>query len=90
MVTLSRACSLLCWRNTRSRSHSSISSRWVWTGCNGTLNPCVNKWRMAKDELTDVPAAVVIYEAFVEGKLEAPKHLARTFLPIAHCFNRSA
>ena len=29
-------------------------------------------------ELTDVTAKVVIYEAFVEGKLEAPKHLART------------
>jgi len=29
-------------------------------------------------ELSDVTAKVVIYEAFVEGKLEAPKHLART------------
>ncbi len=29
-------------------------------------------------ELTDVTAKVVIYEAFVEGKLEAPKHLAKT------------
>jgi hypothetical protein len=28
--------------------------------------------------LTDVTAKVVIYEAFVEGKPEAPKHLART------------
>jgi hypothetical protein len=31
-----------------------------------------------KFELTDVTAKVVIYEAFMEGKLEAPKHLART------------
>ena len=31
-----------------------------------------------RSELTDVTAKVVIYEAFVEGKLEAPKHLART------------
>ena len=31
-----------------------------------------------QSELTDVTAKVVIYEAFVEGKLEAPKHLART------------
>ena len=31
-----------------------------------------------RSELTDVTARVVIYEAFVEGKLEAPKHLART------------
>ena len=30
-----------------------------------------------RSELTDVAAKVVIYEAFVEGKLEAPKHLAR-------------
>jgi hypothetical protein len=28
-------------------------------------------------ELTDVTAKVAIYEAFVEGRLEAPKHLAR-------------
>ena len=31
-----------------------------------------------KSELTDVTAKVVICEAFVEGRLEAPKHLART------------
>jgi hypothetical protein len=36
----------------------------------------VELWQ--KSELTDVTAKVVIYEAFVEGKLEAPKHLART------------
>ncbi len=36
----------------------------------------VEAWRQF--ELTDVTAKVVIYEAFVEGKLEAPKHLART------------
>jgi len=36
----------------------------------------VETWQ--RSELTDVTAKVVIYEAFVEGKLEAPKHLART------------
>ncbi len=36
----------------------------------------VEAWQ--RFELTDVTAKVVIYEAFVEGKLEAPKHLART------------
>jgi hypothetical protein len=30
-----------------------------------------------RSELTDVTAKVVIYEAFVEGRLDAPKHLAR-------------
>ena len=30
-----------------------------------------------RSELTDVTAKVVIHEAFVEGRLEAPKHLAR-------------
>ena len=30
-----------------------------------------------RSELTDVTDKVIIYEAFVEGKLEAPKHLAR-------------
>ena len=28
-------------------------------------------------ELTDVTAKLVIYEAFIEVRLEAPKHLAR-------------
>ena len=32
----------------------------------------VEAWQ--RSELTDVTAKVVIYEAFVEGKLEAPKH----------------
>jgi len=36
----------------------------------------VEAWQRC--ELTDVTAKVVIFEAFVEGKLEAPKHLART------------
>jgi hypothetical protein len=36
----------------------------------------VETWQ--RSELTDVTAKVVIYEAFVEGKLEAPKHLAHT------------
>jgi len=31
-----------------------------------------------RSELMDVTAKVVIYEALVEGRLEAPKHLART------------
>ena len=31
-----------------------------------------------RSESTDATAKVVIYEVFVEGKLEAPKHLART------------
>jgi hypothetical protein len=35
----------------------------------------VEAWQ--RSELTDVTAKVAIYEAFVEGKLEAPKHLAR-------------
>ena len=35
----------------------------------------VEAWQ--KSQLTDVTAKVVIYEASVEGKLEAPKHLAR-------------
>ena len=35
----------------------------------------VEAWQ--RFELADVTAKVVIYEAFVEGKLPAPKHLAR-------------
>jgi hypothetical protein len=36
----------------------------------------VDAWQ--RSDLTDVTAKVVIYEAFVEWKLEAPKQLART------------
>jgi hypothetical protein len=39
------------------------------------LQKRVETWQ--RFELADVTAKVVIYEAFVEGKLEAPKHLAR-------------
>ncbi len=35
----------------------------------------VEGWQ--KKEVTDVTVKVVVYEPFVEGKLEAPKHLAR-------------
>lgn len=35
----------------------------------------VESWQ--RSELADATAKVVIYEAFVEGKLEAPKYLAR-------------
>ncbi len=44
----------------------------------GPMRKQVESWQRGK--LTDVTAKVVIYEAFVEGKLEAPKHLARTVL----------
>jgi len=40
------------------------------------MNEQVEAWQGR--ELTDVTAKLVIYEAFLEGKLEAPKHLART------------
>ena len=36
----------------------------------------IEAWQ--RSELTDVTAKVFIYEAFVEGRLEAPKHLARS------------
>lgn len=42
----------------------------------GPMRKQVEAWQ--KTERTDVTAKVVIYEAFLEGKLEAPKHLART------------
>lgn len=40
----------------------------------------VHNWQ--RFELTDVTAKVVIYEAFVEGKLEAPIHLVRNVLDL--------
>ena len=39
------------------------------------MRKLVEAWQ--KSDLTDVTAKVAIYEAFVAGKLEAPKHLAR-------------
>jgi hypothetical protein len=50
----------------------------VWTGCSGTLSRCASKWKVwQKKEVTSVTVKVVIYEPFVEGQLEASKHLAR-------------
>jgi hypothetical protein len=42
----------------------------------GSMRKQVETWQGS--DLTDLTPKVVIYEAFVEGKLEAPKHLART------------
>ena len=42
----------------------------------GPMQKRVEVWQ--RSELTDVTAKMVIYEAFVEGRLAAPKHLART------------
>jgi hypothetical protein len=39
---------------------------------------CKQRKTWQRSELTDVTAKVVIYEAFIEGGLEAPRHLART------------
>jgi len=51
----------------------------VWIGCSGTSSVCEGRWETwRKCELTDVAAKVAFYEAFVEGKLEAPEHPART------------
>ena len=41
------------------------------------MSRCESRSKHGRKELTDVTAKVVIYEPFVEGKLEAPKHLAR-------------
>jgi len=41
----------------------------------GPMRKQVEAWQSS--ELTDVTAKVVIYEVFIEGRLEAPKHLAR-------------
>ena len=35
----------------------------------------VEAWQ--KSELTDVTARIIIYQAFIEGELDVPKHLAR-------------
>jgi hypothetical protein len=40
-----------------------------------TMRKQVEAWQKA--ELIDLTAKVIIYEVFVEGKLEAPKHVAR-------------
>src|SRR5229473_6546774 len=79
LYTLSLACLRPCSPNTRNRSRSSTASRLALIECSGTSSPCesrVEAWQ--RSELTDVTAKVVIYEAFIEGRLEAPKHLARS------------
>ena len=40
----------------------------------------VEAWQ--RSELTDVTAKVVIYEAFIEGRLEAPKHYRQRSRPL--------
>jgi len=79
LTWLSPGCSPRCWPSTRNR-FSLIDC--VSVGVDRMqrnfepMRKKVEAWQGS--ELTDVTAKVVIYEAFVEGKLEAPKHLART------------
>lgn len=44
------------------------------------MRKSVEAWQRC--ELADATAKVVIYEAFVEGRLEAPKHLAQRTGPV--------
>ena len=68
-----------CSRNTRSRSRSSTVFSLGVGRMHRNFEPMrkqVEAWQ--RSELTDVTAKMVIYEAFIEGRLEAPKHLARS------------
>jgi len=68
-----------CSRNTRSRSPLIDCISVGVDRMQRSFEPMrkqVEAWQ--RSELTDVTAKVVIYEAFVEGRLEAPKHLARS------------
>jgi hypothetical protein len=75
---LSQACSLQCSANT-TKSFSLIDCVSVGVDrMQRTFEPRrkqAQAWQ--RSELTDVPAKLIISEAFVEGKLD-PKHLART------------
>ncbi len=63
------------------------SSRSGWTGCSGDSSRSsrhIEGWRQTS--VADADAKLLIYRAFVEGELEAPRHLARAvhdeyFLP---------
>src|SRR5713226_6625250 len=56
--------------NTRRRSRWSIASRLVLTECSETLKLMRKQVDACQSsELTDVTAKVVIYEAFIEGRL---------------------
>ena len=41
----------------------------------GPMQKQIEAWR--ETELTNVTAKMIIYEAFIEGELDVPKHLAR-------------
>jgi len=61
--------------NTRSLFADRLASRLALIRMQRNFEPMrkqVEAWQ--RSELTDVTAKVVIYEAFVEGRLEAPKH----------------
>jgi hypothetical protein len=73
------------WRHVHARAGEALEVVFAhrlhlgWCGPDaGNFEPMrkqVEGWQ--KKEVTDVTVKVVIYQPFVEGKLEAPKHLAR-------------
>jgi hypothetical protein len=86
--------SIILTDSTQQNSSSRKLSRRIWSLCSAHIRLNLNRFGFLfflffepmrkqveawqRSELTDVTAKVVIYEAFVEGKLETPKHLART------------
>jgi len=76
-----------CFRRVHSRAREAHSESFSLVDCLSlgvdrkqrnleAMRKQVEGWQ--RSELTDVTARMVIYEAFGEGKLEAPKHLACT------------
>src|SRR5260370_21962949 len=79
VVKLSQACLLRCLQNTQNLFPLIDCIAVGVDRMQRHFEPMrkrVEAWQ--RSELTDVTAKVVIYEAFIEGGLEAPKHLART------------
>ena len=73
----STATSVLYSRNTRSVSASSMRFPSASTACSEISSPCACKSERGRNNLISNEVKLVIYRAFVEEALEAPKHLAR-------------
>src|SRR5712692_2763392 len=74
-VTLFQACSRRCSQNTRCCSARRLYVDRIRRNF-GPMRRLVKAWQRA--ELMGVTAKVVIYEAFIEGRLDAPEHLTHS------------
>jgi hypothetical protein len=74
-------CSPRCWPSTRKTSLCRTRSPSASTACSATSSPCGQTEQRRQQQLGNETAKLIIYRAFIEGDLQAPKRTAPCVSP---------